>query len=786
MNVEERAELEQLRLQHEAPRRAPAGRGDDADLLHQLKSLPEEEAVALLLLVRSGARVNENLVTARSIPLPSRTSVEFELMHRHPILYPAVATLDSLEIKVSDLRTLPYRDHESETAARPSKLSSRRPSSRGPSPAQRGLQRRPSSPGPSAASDRDPPQLCDQRLRHIRVLNWTQVPISNDLAARLISFYLTVDHPILGLFDADLFLGDLVAHKTEFCCPLLLSAVLCFSCQGYSSIDADTAALSHAFFNEAQRLHREESTGNPQYQFAIPNIAATQLLSLAATCHGRNELALRYLVEGIELAHQNGLLAVGKKHSARNWLDDHVDYVRAASHTAWGTFCRATVLGMNHQNAYIHIPSWLPVPGTAIVRADGESEPFELPAYMGQSFTELCRLTPLIGEMLHEYYDSGDGVAPTDRASFAFAQGMYARMLDWADALPVAMARGDGMPHHAAIVHIYFHTAVLDLFRPFPYQRPETPFRLDKFPADNPTPEGVCNASVNQLKHLILLFRSRYPCATYTMLWQNALLYVANACLPLQRSPPPHVTGPVADGEDAAFADEMEGVTTTGVVEDGEPPDETDESEEDAQPRKWFAACIDGLRALAPQFGIVTGIVQGILSMAILKGSIAAVEGRAIMDQLKADTEVSSRHRREHFYSSSSGGGGGGPSPAVVDGDDDGDDDEDDDVEVVDGVVDGQRRRRRRRQQQQQQQQQREASEAAGRVVYGFSGGRSGDWPGLVSSGLLNLPGAQRGGNRFVIDLNEASVNPSGASLDVLARAFDELAMFDEFTTGEE
>lgn len=73
-------------------------------------------------------------------------------------------------------------------------------------------------------------QLCDRRLEDIKIINWTHVPISNELAARLISFYLTVDHPILGLFDADLFLGDLVAHRTEFCCPLLLSAVLCFAC----------------------------------------------------------------------------------------------------------------------------------------------------------------------------------------------------------------------------------------------------------------------------------------------------------------------------------------------------------------------------------------------------------------------------------------------------------------------------------------------------------------------------------------------------------------------------
>lgn len=59
MNVEERAELEQLRQQHEAPRRVLVGGGGDADLVHRLKNLPEDEAVALLLQVRSGARVNE-------------------------------------------------------------------------------------------------------------------------------------------------------------------------------------------------------------------------------------------------------------------------------------------------------------------------------------------------------------------------------------------------------------------------------------------------------------------------------------------------------------------------------------------------------------------------------------------------------------------------------------------------------------------------------------------------------------------------------------------------------
>jgi hypothetical protein len=222
----------------------------------------------------------------------------------------------------------------------------------------------------------------------------------------------------------------------------------------------------------------------------------------------------------------------------------------------------------------------------------------------------------------------------------------------------------------------------------------------------------------------------------------------------------------------------MEGVTTTTTTAMGygEPTDEEiAESEEDADRRKWFTACIDALRALAPQFDIVTGIVKGILSMAILKGCIAAVEGRAIMDQLKAGAEVSSRHRRADFYSRSTAGSMI-QAVAVADG---GDEDEVDEEEVERGAgvgaAGGLVGRGKR-----------EASETFGRVVYGSSGGLGGDAAALAISGLVNLPGAQPGGNGFVIDLNEASVNLSAASLDVLGRAFDELAMFDEFTTSEE
>ncbi len=72
--------------------------------------------------------------------------------------------------------------------------------------------------------------LCDERLGKIVISTWTKVPITNEFAARVISLYLETDHPLLGLFDADLFLDDLVSGQINFCSPLLVNALLCWAC----------------------------------------------------------------------------------------------------------------------------------------------------------------------------------------------------------------------------------------------------------------------------------------------------------------------------------------------------------------------------------------------------------------------------------------------------------------------------------------------------------------------------------------------------------------------------
>lgn len=77
--------------------------------------------------------------------------------------------------------------------------------------------------------------MAENRLELVNFANWTHVSIDNLEAANAISRYLEVDHPILGLFDADLFLQDLCNYESRFCSELLVNSLLSWACVRHSS-----------------------------------------------------------------------------------------------------------------------------------------------------------------------------------------------------------------------------------------------------------------------------------------------------------------------------------------------------------------------------------------------------------------------------------------------------------------------------------------------------------------------------------------------------------------------
>lgn len=134
------------------------------------------------------------------------------------------------------------------------------------------------------------------------------------------------------------------------------------------------------------------------------------------------------------------------------------------------------------------------------------------------------------------------------------------------------------------------HSAILDIFRPFLTGKGQdlSTKRLKTFPSSSCTPEAAYSASVRQLKQLIITYRTEYTSSNYTIIWQTALLYTANAML---RS--------------------------------------TDEDR-----LEYFLICIYSFQGLRQSFRVTAAIVKALLSMAMQEGIIGGQLAQSILMDL--------------------------------------------------------------------------------------------------------------------------------------------------------
>ncbi|EXK23858.1 hypothetical protein FOMG_19388, partial [Fusarium oxysporum f. sp. melonis 26406] len=122
--------------------------------------------------------------------------LESELMATHSFSFPPFQPFESSSLKAV-LNTGRISNPDNETTSPPSNAESN------PFPAHHPSQRSITALSP-----------CDEQLEELDIGFWTAVPIPSDLAAKIISLYLKTDHPLLGTFDPDLFVNDLIKCET--------------------------------------------------------------------------------------------------------------------------------------------------------------------------------------------------------------------------------------------------------------------------------------------------------------------------------------------------------------------------------------------------------------------------------------------------------------------------------------------------------------------------------------------------------------------------------------------
>ncbi|KZL70449.1 C6 transcription factor, partial [Colletotrichum tofieldiae] len=430
--------------------------------------------------------------------------------------------------------------------------------------------------------------LFDERLRLVDIAQWTPVPIPNELAISTISHYLENDYATIPLFNADLFVQDLVNLQQSFCSSFLVTAILCWACQASTPLHPDAAAYSVALFAQAQQHFSEQP-----HQNSLTTIAALQILSMCAVTYGKDDMSLRFLQESVRLGRLMGLFDVASQtESAEMWLGNHEDWAKTASYTAWGVYNWVSVYSLHYHIFEIETPPLLPKPRGLLSHSEDSAS-----ALHAQVLSASSDMWVVFNDVVQKFYGPASNDA-SPQTSLKFAEQTYHRLLHWASGLPIQLARAEESGHNVMMMHIYFHAVVTDLFRPF-LDSPLRTERLLSFATKFATPEAAYAASVTQLKRLLLLYRLRYKSASLSMLWQTVVVYVANAMI--------REAGTAVRAPDMPPSDDW---------------------------RFYLDLCLAGLEDLYVSFPVFGSIAQGMVGMALRQAAIRTGKAARVLRQL--------------------------------------------------------------------------------------------------------------------------------------------------------
>lgn len=174
------------------------------------------------------------------------------------------------------------------------------------------------------------------------IVSWTRVTSDPELVVHLLNMYFTWHYTFFATLSKSLFYSDFLLgkpnqelkHKTNYCTPLLVNAMLALGCHFTSwhsarSDPQNSATAGDHFFKEAKRLILEnDEHENPR----LATVQALALMSVREAGCGREAKGWVYSGMSFRMAYDLGL-NVDSGSSAR-----HEQEVDAKRLTIWGCF----------------------------------------------------------------------------------------------------------------------------------------------------------------------------------------------------------------------------------------------------------------------------------------------------------------------------------------------------------------------------------------------------------------------------------------------------------------
>ncbi|KAM0251931.1 hypothetical protein ACHAQJ_007946 [Trichoderma viride] len=342
--------------------------------------------------------------------------------------------------------------------------------------------------------------------------SWTDITSDINLVQHLLALYFCWEYPTFASLSKEHFMQDFQNGRHRYCSQILVNALMALGCR-FSvhpmtrANPNDPCSSGDHFFKESQRLLIEETDHH-----TLTTIQALGIMSIREASSGRNSESWYYAGQSIRLAVEMGL------HCNQDGLDE--DELAVQATTFWGAFVldhtphlppKPGIIGNIEASLWVpytddgaSILDNTPKNQTTYFRdikllTDGTGAPLQRScdqlSNMRSVYKCFCELSDLVHQSLYILHSPGNPLTARELLK------IYTQYLNWYDGIPEVLRLGHNFTPAVLFAHMYYHFAILLLFRPLIKLR----IIGSKF-----IPKDVCSEAADAIQGLLTSYSQLY------------------------------------------------------------------------------------------------------------------------------------------------------------------------------------------------------------------------------------------------------------------------------------
>ncbi|TID13745.1 hypothetical protein E2P81_ATG01679 [Venturia nashicola] len=344
---------------------------------------------------------------------------------------------------------------------------------------------------------------------------WTDVTKDVHLIDYLLKLYFTWSNKFFPVVREKEFYHDFKRYQTHYCSPTLVNAMCSYACHFTDDPAArkdpnNPRTAGDHFFEKAQQLlydSRETS--------CFTTVQALAIMSIREPSAGRDSSGYKFHGRAIRMALELGMhLKHDREPTAEDRIRQETMWFLFILETAWSV-CIGRVSQLPREAIAIDLPrdvrsndTWQALNDesryshSAILRCDD-----------AQLLHHFVKLSVIVGELMTMFY----APPPRTRMTSGRVRSFYQQLKGWYKTLPPFLRLSDHVPPHIYILHMYYWTCMIHLFRP-----------LVRLELDDGLPvircrEVAIEAAVQVVK-ISADYRRLFPTRTVVIFWTHVLL----------------------------------------------------------------------------------------------------------------------------------------------------------------------------------------------------------------------------------------------------------------------